>query len=226
MTKTEVCRRIQEIGIVPAIRVTSAEDAFFAAETIISGGIPIIELTMTVPGALAIVADLRLRHPDIIVGAGTVLDAATARKCLDAGAMFITSPGLDAEIVDVTRKQDVASIPGALTPTEIMAAVRAGADMIKLFPCAHVGGAAYVKALRAPFPDIPFIASGGVHQNTAVHFIEAGASALGIREDLIPHEAIQSRRPDWIRELAHRFLGMVQRARSEKAPRPPALPSE
>jgi 2-dehydro-3-deoxyphosphogluconate aldolase/(4S)-4-hydroxy-2-oxoglutarate aldolase len=226
MTREEVCRRIQEIGIVPAIRVTSAEDAFFAAETIISGGIPIIELTMTVPGALDIVADLRRRHPDIIVGAGTVLDAATARKCLDAGAMFITSPGLDAEIVEVTRKQDVASIPGALTPTEIMAAVRAGADMIKIFPCAHVGGAAYLKALRAPFPDIPFIASGGVHQNTAVHFIEAGASALGIREDLIPDEAIQSRRPDWIRELAHRFLGMVQRARSAKAPRQPALPSE
>lgn len=219
MTKEEICRRIQEIGIVPAIRVTSADDAFFVADTIVSGGIPILEVTMTVPGALDVVAGLRQRHPDVIVGAGTVLDAMTARRCLDAGAMFITSTGFVDAIVDAARNENVAAIPGALTPTEVMAALSAGADMIKIFPCAAVGGAAYIKALRAPFPHTQFIAAGGVHQQTAMQFIEAGAAALGIGEDLIPHEAIQSRRPDWIRELAHRFLGMVQRARTEKAPR-------
>jgi len=216
MTREDVCRRIEEVGIVAAIRVGSADDALFATDTIVSGGIPIMEVTMTIPGALEIVSAVRRRHPDVVVGAGTVLDAATARQCLDAGAMFITSTGFDAGIVETAKKEKVAAIPGALTPTEVMAALKSGADMIKIFPCSQVGGAAYIRALRSPFPRAPFIASGGVHQQTAVQFIEAGATALGIGEDLIPHEAILSRRPDWIRELAHRFLGMVQRARSGK----------
>jgi 2-dehydro-3-deoxyphosphogluconate aldolase/(4S)-4-hydroxy-2-oxoglutarate aldolase len=168
---------------------------------------------MTVPDAAEVVTELRVRHPDAIVGAGTVLDISAANRCLDAGAMFVTSTGLDCAIVEVTRHAQVAAIPGALTPSEIMAAIRAGADMIKLFPCAQVGGAAYLRALHGPFPHVPFIASGGVHQQTAMEFIEAGAAALGIGEDLIPHEAVQSCRADWIHELAHRFLNMVQRAR-------------
>lgn len=213
MTKDEVCHRIREVGIVPAIRVTSKEDAFFAAETVIGGGIPIVEVTMTVPDATEVVTQLRLRHPDAIIGAGTVLDISAANRCLDAGAMFVTSTGFDCAIVEVARRAQVAAIPGALTPSEIMAAIRAGADMIKLFPCAQVGGAAYLRALHGPFPHVPFIASGGVHQQTAMEFIEAGAAALGIGEDLIPHEAVQSCRADWIQELAHRFLNMVQRAR-------------
>jgi 2-dehydro-3-deoxyphosphogluconate aldolase/(4S)-4-hydroxy-2-oxoglutarate aldolase len=213
MTKDEVCHRIREVGIVPAIRVTSKEDAFFAAETVIGGGIPIVEVTMTVPDATDVVTELRDRHPDAIIGAGTVLDISAANRCLDAGAMFVTSTGFDCAIVEVARRAQVAAIPGALTPSEIMAAIRAGADMIKLFPCAQVGGAAYLRALHGPFPQAPFIASGGVHQQTAMEFIEAGAAALGIGEDLIPHEAVRSRRADWIQELAHRFLHMVQRAR-------------
>lgn len=213
MTKDEVCHRIREVGIVPAIRVTSKEDAFFAAETVIGGGLPIVEVTMTVPDATEVVTELRARHPDAIIGAGTVLDISAANRCLDAGAMFVTSTGFDCAIVEVARRAQVAAIPGALTPTEIMAAIRAGADMIKLFPCAQVGGAAYLRALHGPFPHVPFIASGGVHQQTAMEFIEAGAAALGIGEDLIPHEAVQSCRADWIQELAHRFLSMVQRAR-------------
>lgn len=214
MTREEVCRKIEEIGIVPAIRVASEDDAFFAAETIISGGIPIVEITMTVPGALDIVAGLRKRHPAAVIGAGTVLDAASARQCLDSGALFITSPGYDKGIVEAAKEGKVAAIPGALTPTEVMSALRAGADMVKIYPCSQVGGPAYIKALRAPFPHVPFIASGGVNQQTAAHFIEAGAAALGIREDLIPHGAIVSRKADWILELTHRFLGMVQRART------------
>jgi 2-dehydro-3-deoxyphosphogluconate aldolase/(4S)-4-hydroxy-2-oxoglutarate aldolase len=217
MTNDDVCRKIREVGIVPAIRVANAEDAFFAADTVIGGGIPIVEITMTVPGALEIVAGLRQKHPEAVVGAGTVLDAAVAQKCLAAGALFITSPGLDKGIVEATKEAGVAAIPGALTPTEVMAALRAGADLIKIYPCSQVGGAAYIKALRAPFPKVPFIASGGVNQQTAAQFIEAGASALGIREDLIPHGAIVSRKADWIRELTHRFIAMVQRARAGKA---------
>ncbi len=217
MTKEEVCQKIKTIGIVPAIRVASADDAYFAAETIISSGIPIVEITMTVPGALDIVAGLRKRHPEAVVGAGTVLNPAAARRCLDAGAMFITSPGFDKGIVEAAAEAKVASMPGALTPTEIMGAVNAGADMVKIYPCSQVGGAAYVKALRAPFPLVPIIASGGVNQQTATHFLEAGATALGIREDLMPHAAIISRKADWIRELAQRFLGMVQRARAARA---------
>lgn len=216
MTRDEVCHRIREVGIVPAIRVTSAEDAFFAAETVINGGIPIVEVTMTVPDATEIVTLLRSRHPEAIIGAGTVLDISAANRCLDAGAMFVTSTGFDSAIVEVTKHAEVAVIPGALTPSEIMAALRSGADMIKLFPCAQVGGAAYLRALHAPFPHVPFIASGGVHQQTAMEFIEAGAAALGIGEDLIPREAVQSRRADWIQELAHRFLSMVQRARAAR----------
>jgi 2-dehydro-3-deoxyphosphogluconate aldolase/(4S)-4-hydroxy-2-oxoglutarate aldolase len=213
MTREQVCLKIREIGILPAIRVASAEDAYFAAETVISGGIPIVEITMTVPGALEIVAGLRQRHPDAVIGAGTVLDETVARQCLGAGAMFITSPGFDHAIVETAKEARVAAIPGALTPTEVMGALRAGADMIKIYPCSQVGGAPYINALRAPFPNVPLIASGGVNQQTATQFIEAGAAALGIREDLIPHAAIVSRKADWIHELTHRFLGMVQRGR-------------
>jgi 2-dehydro-3-deoxyphosphogluconate aldolase/(4S)-4-hydroxy-2-oxoglutarate aldolase len=216
MTREEVCRKIRSVGIVPAIRVGSADDAFFAAETVIAAGIPIVEITMTVPGALEIVAGLRQRHPEAVVGAGTVLDVAVARKCLEAGAMFITSPGYDKAIVEATKEAQVTAIPGALTPTEVMGAIRCGAEMIKIYPCSQVGGSSYIKALRAPFPRVPMIASGGVNQQTAMSFIEAGASALGIREDLIPSGAIHSRKADWITELAHRFLGMVARARAGK----------
>ncbi len=214
MRREEVCLKIREVGIVPAIRVANADDAFFAADTVLGGGIPIVEITMTVPGALDIVSTLRKRHPHAVIGSGTVLDANTAVQCIHAGALFITSPGLDREIVEVAKQADIAAIPGALTPTEIMAALRIGADMIKIFPCSQVGGASYIKALRAPFPHVSFIASGGVNQQTAGSFIHAGAAALGIREDLIPLAAIEARKADWIRELAHRFFGMVQRART------------
>lgn len=219
MTSEEVCRQIRSIGIVPAIRAGSSDDAYFVADTIVGGGIPVMEVTMSVPGALDVVSGVRRRHPDAIVGAGRVLDVETARQCLDAGAMFITSTGFDAGIVETTKKARVAAIPGALTPTEVMGALKAGADMIKIFPCARVGGAAYIRALRAPFPRVPFIASGGVRQQTATEFIEAGAAALGIGEDLIPPAAVLSRRADWIQELAHRFLAMVRRARHEEDPR-------
>jgi 2-dehydro-3-deoxyphosphogluconate aldolase/(4S)-4-hydroxy-2-oxoglutarate aldolase len=217
MTKEEVCRQIQDVGIMPAIRVNTSDDAFFVAETVIGNGIPVVEVTMTVPDALEIVSGLRKRHPEAVVGAGTVFDELLARRCIDAGAMFITSPGFDERIVQTAHDANVAAIPGALTPTEVMAALRAGADMVKIYPCSPVGGPSYIKALHAPFPDVAFIASGGVTQQTATQFIEAGAAALGVGQDLIPHAAVTQHKADWIRELVHRFLGMVQRARNHKS---------
>jgi 2-dehydro-3-deoxyphosphogluconate aldolase/(4S)-4-hydroxy-2-oxoglutarate aldolase len=213
--KEEVCARIKEIGILPAIRVPSAEDALFAAGEMFKWGISVVELTTTVPGAVGVITELERTTPQLMVGAGTVLDIETARACVDAGAAFVTSPGMKAGIVEFTVRHKVAAIPGALTPTEIMIARDAGADLIKIFPCAAVGGPSYIKALRAPFPDVPFIASGGVDQVTASGFIRAGAVALGIRGQLIPPEAVQRRDRNWIHELAGRFLGIVQRTRTE-----------
>jgi 2-dehydro-3-deoxyphosphogluconate aldolase/(4S)-4-hydroxy-2-oxoglutarate aldolase len=152
----------------------------------------------------------------MVVGAGTVLDLDTAQACLDAGACFLTSPGFEPDLVEFAVKRKIAIIPGALTPTEILMAWKAGADFVKVFPCANVGGPSYIHALKAPFPHVRMIASGGVNQVTAGDFIRAGAAALGIREELIPFDAVQGRDQDWIRELTHRFLGIVKRARARK----------
>jgi 2-dehydro-3-deoxyphosphogluconate aldolase/(4S)-4-hydroxy-2-oxoglutarate aldolase len=219
MTREQTRARIQEIGIIPAIRVSSPQDALFAAETVCNHGIPIVEVTMTVPGAIDVISELARNHPAVIVGAGSITDVGTASRCVDAGTQFLTSTGLDLEVVDFAVKQDIVVFPGALTPTEILAAWKAGPDFVKIFPCAPVGGPTYVRALRAPFPDVRFIASGGVNQQTALDFLLAGALALGIGGELIPHEAIERRQEHRIGELARRFLSMVQEARSLKRPR-------
>jgi 2-dehydro-3-deoxyphosphogluconate aldolase/(4S)-4-hydroxy-2-oxoglutarate aldolase len=169
---------------------------------------------MTVPGAVDVVYHLTRSHPEIIVGAGTLFDVKTAKQCLDAGAAFLTSPGLDLEISAFANDKDTVYFPGALTPSEIMAARKAGCDFVKVFPCSQVGGASYIRALRGPFPELPLIASGGVNQQTAADFILAGASALGIGRDLIQPEAIHKRERAWIVELARRFLIMVNDARA------------
>ena len=217
MTKAEVCQRIADTGIIPAIRVSSSDDAEFAAEAVSSGGIPIVEVTMTVPGALEVISTLARSKPDVMVGAGTVLDRDTAAACVDAGAKFLTNTGHDPAVLEFAVKQGVVAIPGVLTPTEVLMAWRAGADFVKVFPCAQVGGPSYIRALKAPFPQIPLIASGGVTQRTASEFILAGAVALGIGGDLIPHDAIEERGADWIRELARRFLNIVKKSREERA---------
>lgn len=152
MKKEDVRARIEEIGIIPAARLSSAEDALFAAEAVLSGGIPIVEVTMTVPGAIEVISELARKNPEIIVGAGTVLDVEAAHRCLGAGAKFLTSTGLDLEIVDFALKNKIVVFPGVLTPTEVMIASKAGADFVKIFPCAQFGGANYIKALKAPFP--------------------------------------------------------------------------
>ncbi len=213
VTNRDVRARIEEIGIIPAIRVSSSEDALFASRTVFEGGIGVIEITTTVPDAVDVIAELTRTMPESMVGAGTVMDARTASACMDAGAAFLTSPGLDLDIVRLAGDADILMIPGALTPSEITAACKAGVDLIKIFPCSLVGGAAYIKAVKAPFPHASFIASGGVTQQTAGDFIRAGASAVGIGEDLIPPEAVRRRNSTWIHELTRRFVGMVREAR-------------
>jgi len=154
----------------------------------------------------------------LIAGAGSILDVEMARRCLDAGARFLTTTGLDLEIVDFALKKNVVVFPGACTPTEIATAWKAGADFVKVFPCSAMGGSGYIRALRGPFPTIPFIAAGGVNQTTVADFIAAGANAVGIGGDLIHQEAIRRRERDWIRELSRRYVGIIKQARSEKAP--------
>jgi len=221
MKKAEVCALIKEIGIVPAIRMSSAEDAHFAAESITSGGVPIVEITMTVAGAIDLISHLVRYHPKMLVGAGTIMDTEMARQCVEAGASFLTSPGFDLTLIEFAAKKDVAVLGGALTPTEVITAWRAGSDFVKVFPCAQVGGDSYIKALKAPLPQIPLIAAGGVNQQTAGNFILAGATAIGVGAELIPAEAIGRRQAARIRELAQRFVGFVKDARSRLDARKP-----
>jgi 2-dehydro-3-deoxyphosphogluconate aldolase/(4S)-4-hydroxy-2-oxoglutarate aldolase len=213
MGRKEDSARIQEVGIMPSVRVDAAELALFAAETVYDAGIPVIEITMTVPKAIEVISQLTQNYPKFIVGAGTVLDAETAARCVGAGARFLTNPGLIPEVLEFALKSDVVAIPGALTPTEVIAAWKAGADYVKIFPCAQLGGDQYIRALKIPLPQIPLIASGGVNQLTATNFIFAGASSLGIGSELMPPQALLKRRDQWIHELARRFIEAVRNAR-------------
>src|SRR5260370_11114793 len=204
MNREEVRARIAEVGIVSAIRVSSPEDALFAAQAVASGGIPIVELTMTVPGAIDVIAHLVRNGPELIVGAGTVWDVETARRCLDAGAKFLTTTGLDLQTVEFAEQEKVVIFPGALTPTEVMMAWKAGVDFVKVFPCSQLGGAPYIKALKAPFPQVPLIASGGVNEQNVADFFLAGAAAVGIGGHLIPKKAGGLLAPRRSHELAGR----------------------
>lgn len=219
MRKEEVRARIEEIGIIPAVRTSSAENAQFAADAVSRGGIPIVEITMTVPGAIEVISSIVTSNPDMLVGAGSILDVETARRCLDAGAQFLTTDGLELEVVDFAVKQRVVVFPGTLTPTEVITAWEAGSDFVKVVPCAQVGGDGYIRALKAPLPHVPLIAAGGVNQLTALNFILAGATALGVGRELIPREAIRLRQSDRIQELARRFVSFVTNGRTQSAAR-------
>jgi 2-dehydro-3-deoxyphosphogluconate aldolase/(4S)-4-hydroxy-2-oxoglutarate aldolase len=215
LTIEEIRKQIRDIGLIPSVRVASAEIAIFAAENVAAGGIPIIEIAATIPHADEVIRDLTHRFPSLIVGAEVLAGRDEASRSLDAGAMFITGPDFDAEIISFCVEREIVVIPGALTPTEIMRAHKMGADFVKVFPCADVGGAKYIKALKAPLPHVPLVAAGGVTQSTAAHFITAGAIALGVGEDMIPRQALRFREGAWIRELASRFLNFVRQARAE-----------
>jgi 2-dehydro-3-deoxyphosphogluconate aldolase/(4S)-4-hydroxy-2-oxoglutarate aldolase len=213
MTREEVKTSIEEIGIFPGIRVSSADQALYAAQTLYAAGIPIAEITMTVPGATNVIAELAQKFPDMVVGAGTVLDTETAERCLDAGARFITSTGLVMEVIGAAHRRGVVVIPGALTPTEVIAAWKAGADYVKIYPTAALGGDLYIRSLKLPLPQVKLIAAGGVNQQTASGYILAGATALGVGSELLPKEAIRRHEEHRIHELARRFLGFVKEAR-------------
>jgi 2-dehydro-3-deoxyphosphogluconate aldolase/(4S)-4-hydroxy-2-oxoglutarate aldolase len=210
MTKEQVRQRILAVKIVPVVRASSPEQALGAADAVRAGGIPIVEVTMTVPGAIEVIAGLsRLMGSDVLIGAGTVLDASTAQKCLDAGAQFLVSPGFDPETVALAHRLNVLIMPGALTPTEVITAWKAGADFVKIFPCGNVGGPAYIKSLKAALPQIPMIPTGGVNLETAAAFLRAGASALGIGGELISKAALDSGNFAAITESAKQFVALV-----------------
>ena len=217
MKREEVRARIEELGIIPAVRASCAEDASFAAEAVASGGLPIVEITMTVPGALEVISYLVKHYPKVLVGAGTILDNDTAHRCLDAGAQFLTDPCLDMKLIELAKNHDVVVLSGALTPTEVYTAWKAGSDFVKVFPCSQMGGESYIRALKGPFPKIPLVAAGGVNQETATKFILAGAVALGIGNELIPRDAVVKRRAEQIHELAKRFQRLVKAGRQRIA---------
>ena len=219
MKKHEVRGWIEDIGIVAAVRVYSAEDALFAAQAVVAGGIPVVEITLTVPQATQVISQLVKSVPHIIVGAGGVTHAAAALQCLDVGAQFLTSDGFHPPVIEFAAKQGVVVIPGALTPTEVISAWGASSDFVKVVPCAQIGGETYIASLHRMYPHIPLIASGGVNQQNAYKFILAGATALGIGRELIPEEAIRLRQSDRIGELARRFVGFVKAGRDHLAAR-------
>lgn len=217
MTKAEVSRQIVEIGIVPVVRAASAAQARAAAEAVLAGGIPVVEITMTVPGAVQVIAGLaKEMSRELLIGAGTVLDAQSAKRCLDAGAQFLVSPGFDAETVRFAKSQDKLMMAGALTPTEVITAWKAGSDFVKIFPCGTVGGAKYIKALKAPLPQVPMIPTGGVNVNTAADFIRSGAAALGIGGELVSAAALKSGNTHEITDAARQFIAIVREAREQE----------
>jgi 2-dehydro-3-deoxyphosphogluconate aldolase/(4S)-4-hydroxy-2-oxoglutarate aldolase len=218
MKKQELRNRVEEMGLVPVIRTSSAADARFAVEEVAQAGVPIIEVTMTVPGALEVIGELAKSVPGVTLGAGTVMDAETANACIAAGAQFISSPALDVPTVEFVAQQgNIIMMSGALTPTEIHTAWKAGSDFVKIFPSSLVGGDNYIRALRRPFPDIPFIPGGGITQQNAAQYLLAGAVALSIGKELIPNESMLLHKPDRIRELTRRFVGIVKSTRARIA---------
>ncbi|OFV88203.1 MAG: 2-dehydro-3-deoxyphosphogluconate aldolase [Acidobacteria bacterium RBG_16_70_10] len=213
MDKKAVLARIRAVGLIPVIRARSAEEATQAIEAIRAGGISVLEITMTVPGAVDLIRAVVRRTPEALVGAGTVLDAGTARACIAAGARFVVSPILDRETVALCREENVAVMPGGLTPAEVLAAWQAGADLVKVFPAGAVGGASYIKALKAPFPELELVPTGGGSLETAGAFIRAGAAALGVGADLVDLEAMRRGEAHVIAERARRYVETVRTAR-------------
>lgn len=212
-SKSEVIEQIKRIGILPVIRANSADEAAQIIEAIKLGGITTIEITMTVPNAIELIADLSKNDAEILIGAGTVLDAETAAKCVEAGAKFIISPALDLDIIKFCSEREIVVMPGALTPTEIVTAWNVGADFVKVFPCSAMGGASYLKSLKAPLPHIKLIPTGGVSLKTAADFFKAGAEAVGVGADLVDLQAQREGRSDSITETARQYVEIAKTAR-------------
>jgi 2-dehydro-3-deoxyphosphogluconate aldolase/(4S)-4-hydroxy-2-oxoglutarate aldolase len=217
MTIHEVTRRIQEVGIIPVIRAASVEDANRAVKAIHAGGIPVAEITLTVPNAITVIRHVAREYgSDVLVGAGTVTTAEEAEACIEAGAEFIVSPGLSVPVLTAARARGKLAIPGALTPTELMAARANGATLIKIFPCGSVGGAKYLKSLRGPFPNAQLIPTGGVNAANAAEFIAAGAYALGVGAELVSAAALRDGKLEVITQAAQELVHAVIAARAAK----------
>ena len=215
MNKSEVLRQITSTGIIPVVRAQSADEAMRAVEAIKEGGISVLEITMTVPGAVRVIEEVARRYEsDAVVGAGTVLDAETARICILAGARFVVSPALDVDTIACCRRYGVVVLPGAMTPTEVLAAWKAGADMVKVFPAGSMGGASFIKNLKAPLPQIELVPTGGVSLKTAADFIKAGSAALGVGTDLVDTAALRDGNARLITERARQFVEIVKDARA------------
>lgn len=215
MNKNDVIKQIKDIGVVPVVRATSADEAMRAIDAIREGGVSVLEITMTVPGAVGVIEQCAKAYgKDALVGAGTVLDAETARACILSGAQFVVSPALNVETIACCRRYGIAVMPGALTPTEVVTAWTAGADFVKVFPAGALGGASYLKALKAPLPQIELIPTGGVSLKTAADFIKAGASALGVGADLVDLKAIRDGQANIITERARQYVEIVREARA------------
>ena len=214
MTVDDVIRRIGEIGIVPVVRAAAVDEATRAVEAICAGGIPIVEITMTVPDAITVIRQVARQYgKDVLLGAGTVTTAHQAEQCIAAGAEFIVSPGLSFPVLAAAQACGKLAIPGALTPTELMNAQQNGAKLIKIFPCGNVGGPKYLKSLRGPFPDASLIPTGGVNVSNAAEFIAAGAFALGVGAELVNAAALREGNLAKIEQAARELVGAVLTAR-------------
>jgi 2-dehydro-3-deoxyphosphogluconate aldolase/(4S)-4-hydroxy-2-oxoglutarate aldolase len=215
MEKKAVLERITTTGVIPVIRAQSADEAASAIAAIQQGGVSVLEITMTVPGAIELIRDVARRATDALVGAGTVLDPENALACIDAGARFVVSPALNLATIAACREAGIVVLPGALTPTEVLTAWNAGADFVKVFPANALGGPSYLKSLKAPLPHVKLVPTGGVNLKTAKDFIKAGASALGVGADLVDLQALRRGDAELVTERARQFLSLVAEARAE-----------
>jgi 2-dehydro-3-deoxyphosphogluconate aldolase / (4S)-4-hydroxy-2-oxoglutarate aldolase len=215
VTRSSTLSTIRDVGIIPVIRADSADAALAVVDALVEAGLAIVEITMTVPGAIDVISSVTQRFGDsVLVGAGTVTDAPTAQRAMDVGAQFIVTPCLVTAVIDAARHAEVAVLPGALTPTEVFEAHRQGGDMVKVFPAQSVGGAAYLRGLRGPFPKIPLVPTGGVNLDTVRELFDAGAAALGVGGELISRDALARRDYAAIGGLAAQFIGAVRAARA------------
>lgn len=214
--REKVLNRLREVGVVPIVRVSNPDDAFKAVEAVVAGGVPVVEITMGVPNALRVMEQVVEQFGEsVLLGAGTVLDSETCRAALLAGAEFIVTPSLDVKVIETSRRYSKACIPGALTPTEIVTAWQAGADMVKVFPCGPVGGPNYLRSLRGPLPQIDFVPTGGVDLESTPHYIRAGAAAVAVGGELVSRKALQEGKTEVITANARKFLEAVRSARAE-----------
>jgi 2-dehydro-3-deoxyphosphogluconate aldolase/(4S)-4-hydroxy-2-oxoglutarate aldolase len=214
--REETKQTLEEVGLIPVLRASSIQLGHALVDAMMAGGITVVEVTMTVPNALTLLRELKQRHgKKLLLGSGTVTDATQAAATIDAGAEFVVSPSLHLDVIAKTRDLGRVSIPGALTPTEVIAAWRAGADYVKVFPCSAMGGASYLKSLLAPFPELKLIPTGGVTLQTAPDFLKAGAWALGVGTDLVNAAAIAEGRPDLVTNMARAYLEAIRTARNQ-----------